>query len=61
VDVATLVDFIDGLRDDDPPYAMDMRHYAEERLTWRAKLEPVIHYLRTGELVQAASWVGMRL
>jgi len=54
VDVATLVDFIDGLRDDDPPYAMDMRHYAEERLTWRAKLEPVIHYLRTGELVQAA-------
>jgi hypothetical protein len=29
-----------------------MREYAETRLTWKAKLEPVIHYVRTGEIVE---------
>jgi glycosyltransferase involved in cell wall biosynthesis len=54
VDVATLMDFVGRLRAQHSGYATDMRNYAEERLTWKAKLEPVIHYLRTGELVEAA-------
>jgi hypothetical protein len=54
VDVAGLVDFVGRLRDGHPRYSMDMRDYAEKRLTWKAKLEPVIRYLRTGKHVQAA-------
>lgn len=53
VDVAAVVDFVDELRKRHPHYMMDMRRYAEERLTWKAKLEPVVRYVRTGELVDA--------
>jgi hypothetical protein len=48
IDVAAVVDFIDKLRERSPEYMMDMRRYAEKRLTWKAKLEPVVRYVRTG-------------
>ena len=50
IDVAAVVDFIDKLRERSPEYMMEMRRYAEKRLTWKAKLEPVVRYLRTGDL-----------
>jgi glycosyltransferase involved in cell wall biosynthesis len=49
IDVAAVVEFIDKLRERSPEYMMEMRRYAEKRLTWKAKLEPVVHYVRTGE------------
>ena len=49
LDVAAVVDFIDHLRECSPDYSMDMRRFAEERLTWKAKLEPVARYVRTGK------------
>jgi len=48
LDVAAVVDFVDELRKCCPDYAMEMRRYAQERLTWRAKLEPVVQFVRTG-------------
>lgn len=53
IDVAAVVDFVDKLRECSPGYMMDMRRYAENRLTWKAKLEPVVRYVRTGKLVDA--------
>ena len=53
LDVGALADFVDKLRRSSPAYMMDMRRYAEERLSWKAKLEPVLRYVRTGELVDA--------
>ena len=54
VDVAALVEFMSRLQNGDSEYAKEMRDYAEQRLTWKAKLTPVMRYLRTGELVRAA-------
>ena len=53
VDVPALLDFVNRLRGRSPDYMMDMRRYAEMRLTWKAKLEPIVRYVRTGELVDA--------
>jgi len=53
IDVAALLEFVDKLRERTPGYMMDMRRYAEQRLTWKAKLEPIVRYVRTGELVDA--------
>jgi len=53
VDVPALLDFVHRLRERSPDYMMDMRRYAEMRLTWKAKLEPIVRYVRTGELVDA--------
>jgi hypothetical protein len=53
IDVAALLDFVNKLRERSPDYMMDMRRYAERRLTWKAKLEPIVRYVRTGELVDA--------
>ena len=50
IDVAALLDFANKLRERSPDYMMDMRRYAEGRLTWKAKLEPIVDYVRTGEL-----------
>jgi len=53
IDVAAMVDFVNKLRERRPDYMMDMRQYAENRLTWKAKLEPVVRYICTGKLVDA--------
>jgi glycosyltransferase involved in cell wall biosynthesis len=52
IDVAAMVAFIEKLHARNPSFSSDMREYAETRLTWKAKLEPVIHYVRTGEIVE---------
>ena len=46
LDVCALVDFCDGLQQSNPAVDQSMRRYAEEHLTWDAKLEPLVHYLR---------------
>ncbi|MEM8610164.1 MAG: glycosyltransferase [Myxococcota bacterium] len=50
VDVSAIVSFFHSLEEELPDYSREMREYAEERLTWRAKLAPVIEYVRTGVL-----------
>jgi glycosyltransferase involved in cell wall biosynthesis len=49
IDVTAVVDFMQKLRQHNPDSRTDMRRYAEERLTWKAKLDPVVRYVRTGE------------
>jgi glycosyltransferase involved in cell wall biosynthesis len=46
LDVEALVKFHARLRETNPTVHQEMRCYAEERLTWKAKLEPLVHYLR---------------
>jgi len=53
IDVQAVLDFVNKLRERNPNYMMDMRRYAERRLTWKAKLEPIVRYVRTGELDDA--------
>jgi hypothetical protein len=53
IDVATLIDFAETARRRGVYVGREMRRYAETRLTWEKKLEPVIRYLRTGELPSA--------
>jgi len=51
IDVAAMVAFVEELHARNPNCASEMREYAETRLTWKIKLQPVVHYLRTGLLV----------
>jgi glycosyltransferase involved in cell wall biosynthesis len=51
IDVAAMVAFVEELHARNPNYVSEMREYAETRLTWRTKFKPVVHYLRTGQLV----------
>ena len=53
IDVSALADFVDNLRERSPDASIVMRRYAEQRLTWNAKLEPIVRYARTGNLVDA--------
>lgn len=46
LDIAALAAFYDRLRSSHPDYPAQMRSYAERRLTWRAKMQPVIATLR---------------
>lgn len=49
-DIDALLQFMSELRGRNPDYPSEMRHYAESHLTWKAKLEPVVRYIRTGKL-----------
>jgi hypothetical protein len=51
LDISALVEFFTHLRQTIPTVHQEMRRYAEEHLTWKAKLEPLAHYLRQ-ELVE---------
>jgi glycosyltransferase involved in cell wall biosynthesis len=46
IDIASLVDWFDGLRIRFPNYPGMIRAYAEQQLTWKIKLLPVISHLR---------------
>jgi glycosyltransferase involved in cell wall biosynthesis len=46
LDLSTLVNFYAHLRQTTPTINQEMRCYAEKHLTWKAKLEPVVHYLQ---------------
>jgi len=46
LDVFALVEFCDRLQHTNGAAGESMRRYAEEHLTWEAKLEPLVHYLR---------------
>jgi glycosyltransferase involved in cell wall biosynthesis len=46
LDLSILVEFYAHLRGTIPTVQQEMRCYAKEHLTWQAKLEPVVHYLR---------------
>jgi len=46
LDVFALVEFYDRLQHANGAAGENMRRYAEEHLTWEAKLEPLVHYLR---------------
>jgi len=54
IDIREIVHFIEQLRRDHPRYASEMRAYAESRLTWQAKLAPVVDFVRHGELPASA-------
>jgi glycosyltransferase involved in cell wall biosynthesis len=45
LDVAALAAWYDGLRADQPDYPAAMRAYAEQRLGWATKMQPVLDYL----------------
>lgn len=46
VDIAALVTFFQHLNTTHPNYAVQMRRFAEEHLTWDTKMRPVFEYLR---------------
>jgi hypothetical protein len=46
LDLSALVEFYAQLRQTTPKVHQQMRHYAEEHLTWKTKLEPLVHYLQ---------------
>jgi len=46
LDVSALVEFCDHLQRTNPSSGQSMRRYAEKHLTWDAKFEPLVHYLR---------------
>ncbi len=46
LDLSTLVEFYAQLRQTTPTVHQQMRDYAEEHLTWKAKLQPLVHYLQ---------------
>lgn len=46
VDIAGLIDWFDALRARLPDYPGLMRAYAEQNLSWKTKLRPVVAYLR---------------
>jgi glycosyltransferase involved in cell wall biosynthesis len=50
VDIAAFAQFMKELAERHPDYPSEMRRYAETHLTWKAKLEPVIQHIRTGEV-----------
>jgi len=50
VDVTAMVDFLYDLRERNPDCITNMRRYAGAHLTWKAKLEPAVQYVRTGEV-----------
>lgn len=54
LDMAAVVDWFDGLREQVPEYPRTMRAYAEARLGWDTKLRPVLDYLAgVAEVVHA--------
>ena len=46
LDVSAVVEFHAQLRQKTPMVGQQMRYYAEEHLTWKAKLGPLVHYLQ---------------
>jgi len=46
LDVSAVVDFYENLQETNSEISRSMRCYAEEYLTWDAKLEPLVHYLQ---------------
>jgi glycosyltransferase involved in cell wall biosynthesis len=46
LDIGGVLSFFQRLQADSPGYSAQMRIYTEEHLTWRAKLQPVLQYLR---------------
>jgi glycosyltransferase involved in cell wall biosynthesis len=46
LEISAVVDFYDDLQRTNSVAAPNMRCYAEEHLTWDAKLEPLVHYLQ---------------
>ncbi|MBW2378375.1 MAG: glycosyltransferase [Deltaproteobacteria bacterium] len=46
VDVSALVAFHTEVTRTTPTVHREMRRYAEEHLTWKSKLEPLVHYLQ---------------
>jgi glycosyltransferase involved in cell wall biosynthesis len=49
-DIEAFVRFMKELRERYPDYPTEMRRHAETHLTWKAKLDPVIEYIRTGKV-----------
>jgi glycosyltransferase involved in cell wall biosynthesis len=50
IDIQGLVQFHASLCESHPDVTAEMRQYAEQHLTWTAKLEPLLEYLRSEEL-----------
>ncbi len=46
LDISALVAFHRRLHEKHPEVGVEMRHHAEENLTWKTKLEPLVDYLR---------------
>ena len=49
-DIEAFIQFMKELREGHPDYPSAMRRYAQTHLTWKAKLDPVIRYIRTGKV-----------
>ncbi|QJW84099.1 hypothetical protein HK414_09915 [Ramlibacter terrae] len=46
LDIEALAGFLDRLGESDPDYPRTMRAHAERNLTWHAKMQPVVEWLR---------------
>lgn len=53
LDIGAVLSFYDDLRQTVSDYPQQMRKYAEARLTWEAKLAPVVTYIRQAQAQRA--------
>jgi glycosyltransferase involved in cell wall biosynthesis len=55
LDIVSVLSFFQSLQADNPDYSVQMRSYTDQRLTWRAKLQPVLEFLRNRPVSSGAS------